>query len=608
MKAEASGIAPGGVATRLLAKQERLVGWQIASERAAFALKALSVLAALIAAVIFSGMVWDAAHDRSIVVVTFSAPPEYVQKGLTGEVLAGRFIDRLRYVQRTTARSSLIAARELREDADGVRIEIPQTGLSIDELRRWLTESLGRRTTIHGALSTTESGTVILEVQVGAEPAVRASGPSMHLDSLMKDVAEQAFSRLSPNQLSIYLRAEGRADEGLAAARAHALSLRTGDPALAPAYSLWGLAEGDSSRALGLMTKAIELNPDLIPTRRNLALAYLGLGREQEAHDTAAAALAINAKQQPDYREGVMAGFQDVLRHVVAVSKGDFVAAPRASVLPRRVGEVLARMHDGALAREMIRSGELDETLDARDAAYIRVRIAEASRDWPAMAEAAAALTFERTAWLAAPAYEGGPTREASAVNRGLANYDRQRIDIPLQAVALARTGRVAEARSLIADVPPDCAPCLRARAVVEAHAGDWEAAEAWFARAATAAPRLPHAELAWGEALLARGDAAGAITKLSAAAAKGPRFADPLELWGEALMAQGDAKAAAEKFTAAAKFAPRWGRLHVKWGEALAKLGMSEEAHEKWRAAAGMELTEAERALVIALLQKRTT
>ena len=598
MEAEASGAAPLGVAHEVLRKQSVLIGWQIAGERAGFALKVLTAMAGLVAAWMFGAMVWDAAHDRSIVVVAFSAPPAYAEQGLTGEVLAGRFMDRLRYVQRTTARGSIIAARDLREDADAISIEIPQTGLSIDELRRWLTDWLGRRTTIHGALSTAGDGTIILEIQVGAEPAVRVSGPAAQLDDLMQGVAEQAFSRTAPNQLSIYLRRVGRADEGLAAARAHALSLPAGAASIGQAYSLWGLSDGDLPRAAGLMRKAIELNPKLMAARRNLASTYLELGREQQAHDTAATALTLKARDQPaDIRRDAIVDIQNDLRRVVTIREGDFLSARAAVRTPRGIGEVLALMHDGAQARAVVLAGEGEEALDARDAAYVRVKIAESAHDWPAMADAAAALATARGAWLAAPAYPGGPSRQASVVNRDRDSYARQRTDIPLQALALARTGRVAEARALIGEPPADCAPCLRARAVVEAEAGDWAAAEAWFARAAAAAPRLPQADLAWGEALLARGDPARAIPKLSAAAAKGPRFADPLELWGEALLIQGDAKGAAAKFAEAAKLAPRWGRLHLKWGEALAKLGRADEARAKWRAATTMDLSAADRA-----------
>ncbi len=51
---------------------------------------------------------------------------------------------------------------------------------------------------------------------------------------------------------------------------------------------------------------------------------------------------------------------------------------------------------------------------------------------------------------------------------------------------------------------------------------------------AARQAPSLPFAEAEWGAALLAKGDADGAIAKETLANQKGPHFADPLEVWAK--------------------------------------------------------------------------
>lgn len=48
MKAEADDTMPTGVAHDLLVRQSRLIGWQIASERAGFALKVLTGAAPLL--------------------------------------------------------------------------------------------------------------------------------------------------------------------------------------------------------------------------------------------------------------------------------------------------------------------------------------------------------------------------------------------------------------------------------------------------------------------------------------------------------------------------------------------------------------------------------
>jgi hypothetical protein len=103
MEAEAHDRSPDSPARRLLVKQERLVGWQIASERAGFALKMLTGLVGLALAAVLSTLVWQAAHARGLVVAPFSVPPELSARGLTGEVVASQVLDKLAQMQEQTA-------------------------------------------------------------------------------------------------------------------------------------------------------------------------------------------------------------------------------------------------------------------------------------------------------------------------------------------------------------------------------------------------------------------------------------------------------------------------------------------------------------------------
>ncbi len=100
-----------------------------------------------------------------------------------------------------------------------------------------------------------------------------------------------------------------------------------------------------------------------------------------------------------------------------------------------------------------------------------------------------------------------------------------------------------------------------------------------------------------WGRALLARGDADGAIAKFTIANQKSPYFADPLEGWGEALMKKNRSDLALAKFAEADKYAPNWGRLHLKWGDALAYAGKKDEAQKQYALAAGLDLPSADKA-----------
>jgi tetratricopeptide (TPR) repeat protein len=169
-------------------------------------------------------------------------------------------------------------------------------------------------------------------------------------------------------------------------------------------------------------------------------------------------------------------------------------------------------------------------------------------------------------------------------------------LTVPLTAYAQARLGNIASAEAQIASTPGDCYDCLLSRARIAALRGQASRADWWFDRAVTAAPSIPMAYSAWGEALLGRGQPDAAIEKFKLANQKGPHFADPLEMWGEALMAQNRSDLALAKFAEADKYAPNWGRLHLKWDEALIYAGKRDEAKAQFARAAGLDLTSGEK------------
>jgi tetratricopeptide (TPR) repeat protein len=102
----------------------------------------------------------------------------------------------------------------------------------------------------------------------------------------------------------------------------------------------------------------------------------------------------------------------------------------------------------------------------------------------------------------------------------------------------------------------------------------DTAAADHWFAEAVRQAPDLPMAYYEWGQALLARGDLAGAVRELSLAHAKGPHFADALKVWGDVLAKQGHWSDALAKYDEALTYAPDWVALKQARDAAASKRG----------------------------------
>jgi tetratricopeptide (TPR) repeat protein len=258
----------------------------------------------------------------------------------------------------------------------------------------------------------------------------------------------------------------------------------------------------------------------------------------------------------------------------IAYSQGDNLGAlgSRASLKLYVAGD-RAWAHDGARGEAEAEAFVPRSPVDARTRAQMLADIARARGDW--------ALYLTRLdAALKAPPVT--PETLSDKANR---------------TAALAQLGRVAEAHAVIDPTPLDCQPCIVARGVLASAEGRRVAADHWFAEASRIGPSTPNGPLYWGQALLARGDAAQAVVRFREAVRRSPRADDAREGLGEALALRGDAAGAVREYAAAARLTPRWGRLHLKWGEALMKQGRRDEARAQFARAASLDLTATERA-----------
>ena len=215
MEAEATGVAPVGVAAKLLAKQEQLVGWQIASERAGFVLKVLTGVAGAAVAGILTLMAWQASRADGLLIKPFSVPPELAARGVTGEALASQMLDQLSRMS-STAHASLNQQRVSADRGDNVSIEIPQTGVSLSQLDQWLRDKLGRQTRVTGELMTLPDGSLRLLARVGSEPLPAQAGGPGEVEALATRAAESIYAREEPISYAQYLERSGRQDEARA--------------------------------------------------------------------------------------------------------------------------------------------------------------------------------------------------------------------------------------------------------------------------------------------------------------------------------------------------------------------------------------------------------
>ncbi len=592
MEAEAHDAAPDSPARRLLLKQERLVGWQIASERASFVLKLLTGLACVAAVAAVVLMAWTASRADGLVVEPFAVPPQLAERGLSGAVVAGEVLDQL---NRLNSQSVAIEVVRLSDSwsADS-HVEIPQTGVSIDEVNRLLRRWLGHQTFVTGTLVLTGDG-VELSARTGGGRLVRAEGPVADLKDLAGSVAEQLLADTTPVQYARLLMQRERFEEAWTILN-RVIATSTSRRELAQAHSALGgiyQVQARPREARDEMARALQLGYDGVLA--NLANMERALGHAQAALDTCRRALAGDSLEKI-YKDTRLGRTNSAV--ACALMDGDFRSAERQIVgligvinqrgysASGRENHIwaLSNLHQTSAARAEIPAMMATPGFRIRLESFrvsLAARIAAQEEDWPTVLALLAPGQPAPT-----PGQLEAPTPDA------------------WRALALAKLGRVAEARAMAATLPADCYRCLRTRAEVAEAAGDRAGADRWFAEAVRQAPRLPFAETDWARVLLSRGDARGAAVKARAASRKQPAFADARVVWGEALLAAGDPKGAAATFAAAERHAPHWGRLHLKWGQALARLGKAQEARAQWARATRLDLTTAERAELARVLR----
>ncbi|HVU21262.1 MAG TPA: hypothetical protein VHE09_11075 [Rhizomicrobium sp.] len=537
---------------------------------------------------------WKAAHDDSLVIQSFSVPPDMAARGLTGEAVASQVQDRLAAIQEKTL-TSRPASSYASNWGDEVKVQIPDTGMSIGEFYRLLVSWFGHETRISGEVYRTPQG-IAMAVRTTGQPGDIVRGTDSDLDGVVQKAAEAIYARTQPYRYAMYLVAT---DPAHTHPQVDAILQRlaaTGTP-LDRAWSYMGIStyaeRTDPLRAAAINAKAIPIAPDFALAYQNIASDEQALGHDEAALEPQRKAIAILSAGNGGMTERArnislpsnIAGLNEL--------KGDFDAAlhnyEAAAALPDYAGIALFANH-----KMVYELGSLHQAGRARSQWAHRVRPAD-ERDQILSGPADAQILAAIPDWSGVLAVKAGlehlliPTPPPPFT----AEYTKQNLARqvwPYAAQALAHTGDMKGAQALIAKTPRDCLICVRVRGELATMRKDWPDAARWYAMASAQSPSIPFADYQWGRMLMAKGDLDGAMAKFESANKKGPHFADPLEAWGEVLIVKNRSDLALAKFEEAAKYAPDWKRLHQKWGEALSYLGRKGEAAKQFAVARSLD------------------
>jgi len=591
-----------------LEREDRVRHWSLLIHHTSDVLKlALELAAAAIfisIVVAIGAAIWMASHDDGLVIDAFKVPPDMAAKGLTGDVVASQLLDRLTQMQAQTD-SSRAPDTYASDWASGIKVYIPNTGISIGDAYRYLAGWLGHQTHISGEVYHTANG-IVVTTRVGGDAGVSFSGREADISGLMQRAAESVYHLTQPYRYAIYIGGTVPPPLGpqMQGKLLGDLALNGPDSEKPWAYAVWSyeaLFADDIRESLRRAHMAVSYAPDLPLTLGNLAEFEQLAGHSEKA--IVASRLALKSLNGPGAGKIIpraAAEYRPQFEAFLAEEAGDWnTALAQYDILRKSPDfEGLHWNSDYATAADLAFAHDLrgsraaasgsDADLENRTGAGYGWQLMNFY--WPA---------FTRDAMLSDwPAAR----RDIQAVlATPLANAPFQLIFKRMQmwpwlALADAHMGEGHAAWSLIGKTPLDCYDCLRVRGLIDTVQHNWSGAGYWFARAARQAPSIPFAYSDWGAMLMAKGDRDGAIAKFTLANQKGPHFADPLEMWGEALIAKNRSDLALAKFAEAAKYAPKWGRLHLKWGEALLWSGDKAGAAKQFAAASQLDLTDPEK------------
>jgi tetratricopeptide (TPR) repeat protein len=565
--------------------------WRRFNDQMRGAMQIMLVVIGAAVVVAIGAAVWSASLAEGLVVDSFSVPPQFAQAGMGGDIIAADMTQRIAAVRDSANEHSIAHSKDVRLGRDEeIKVDIPDTGISLGEVSRYLRSWLGHERHLSGSVRSLADGKIALSVALGGADAETFTGFTGDLDKLEQQAAEHVFQGVDPSNYVLYLKGTHRNNEVLPAIR-NLIHVADSPGMLSDGYSLWGnwtRSVGDLPLAMKRLRVAAAIDPKALPPHMEMMFTAEDMGHDEVALREAHALSSFRQVDQYAWREGN--GFAQVLEQGVIESDtkaGNFDRAmsDNCDLMCSSIGlllgraEFAARMHDIARSHALIDQALASDGVDAEDASRARYFADAEADNW-------------KEAVADARAYDDAMTSGKTRLGQITARTNVR----PLLAYALARTGDLKDAHVTIDQIPGDCAPCEVARGNIDALEKNWGGAAWWFARAIRDAPSIPFAYADWGAMLLAKGDLDGAIAKFSLANQKGPHFADPLEMWGEALIRENRSDLALVKFEEANKCAPNWGRLRLKWGEALLWTGDKVVAAKQFAIASGLDLTPQEK------------
>ncbi len=248
--------------------------WTYSRKRLGVLLRIATAFTGLAIAAGLAFMVWQAAESNGLLIEPFSVPPDLAARGLTGEVVAAKVLDRLVAMQSQTSSQRAPKSYANSWDEKGIKLDVPETGVSLTELDNFLRLKLGHDTHVSGE---------VVRRQQDRDSRHRAQERRGHrasvvgvendqMDALVQRLAESIYHMTQPYRYAVYVASHNRMAEALPILE---LLTKSGPPEDRPwAYNLMALAalnRNGVAAADMLMHKAVAIDPDFVVSQVNIA-------------------------------------------------------------------------------------------------------------------------------------------------------------------------------------------------------------------------------------------------------------------------------------------------------------------------------------------------
>ena len=171
---------------------------------------------AVIPLIVTAGMsflIYGAMISHSVIVDTFLTPTALASSGITGQTVASNVLDELQEMRGATRSTPTLDAKSAWSSE--VKIEVPETGISVGELIGLLHRYLGKDIHIQGDLVQKSKKMLTLTVRGDGIAPMSFIGSTSDLADLTRKAAEYVYGCSQPYHYLAYLQNQGRFQDAL---------------------------------------------------------------------------------------------------------------------------------------------------------------------------------------------------------------------------------------------------------------------------------------------------------------------------------------------------------------------------------------------------------